>query len=154
MSSRGRAYAAILRRVTASHPNSEVKLRQAWVVLWWGTTWEGPVLCVLLFRDVALFVSSVFCFSRRCRSQRGVPSRLRTVTREPCVARGRKTEKSTWAAQSRMSHGRVWHAVEKKTKEATLGSGRGSTIVGDHMGRPAHGKARCCVFCFCMRQRR
>jgi len=53
-----------------------------------------------------------------------------------------------------MSHGRVWHAVEKKTKDATLGSGRGSTIVGDHMGRPAHGKARCCVFCFCMRQRR
>ena len=43
-------------------------------------------------------------------------------------------------AQSRMSHGRVWHAVEKKTKEATLGSGRGSTIVGDHMGRPAHGE--------------
>ena len=30
----------------------------------------------------------VFCFSRRCRSQRGVPSRLRTVEREPRVARG------------------------------------------------------------------
>ena len=93
---RQRAHTAIQARITASHPNSEVKLALAGVVLWWGTTWEGPVFCVLLFCDVALFVCSVFCFSRRCRSQRGVPSRLRTVAHEPwsCVARGRETDKT------------------------------------------------------------
>ena len=56
-------HTAIQARITASHPNSEVKLALAGVVLWWGTTWEGPVLCVLfallLFCDLALFVCSV-----------------------------------------------------------------------------------------------
>ena len=28
---------------TGSHPNSEVKRPKAWVVLWWGTTWELQV---------------------------------------------------------------------------------------------------------------
>ena len=36
--------AAISTRLTASHPNSEVKLVRAGVVLRWGTTREGPVL--------------------------------------------------------------------------------------------------------------
>ena len=36
--------AAISSRLTASHPNSEVKLDRAGVVLRWGTTREGPVL--------------------------------------------------------------------------------------------------------------
>ena len=39
-----RASAAISTRLTASHPNSEVKLVRAGVVLRWGTTREGPVL--------------------------------------------------------------------------------------------------------------
>ena len=38
------ASAAISTRLTASHPNSEVKLVRAGVVLRWGTTREGPVL--------------------------------------------------------------------------------------------------------------
>jgi hypothetical protein len=41
------AYAAISSRVTASHPNSEVKLDRARVVLRWGTTREGRVLHIL-----------------------------------------------------------------------------------------------------------
>ena len=53
---RQNAHTAIQARITASHPNSEVKLALAGVVLWWGTTWEDPVFCVLLFCDVALFV--------------------------------------------------------------------------------------------------
>ena len=40
--------AAISSRLTASHPNSEVKLDRAGVVLRWGTTREGPVLLFLL----------------------------------------------------------------------------------------------------------
>ena len=36
--------AAISTMLTASHPNSEVKLVRAGVVLRWGTTREGPVL--------------------------------------------------------------------------------------------------------------
>ena len=41
--------AAISTRLTASHPNSEVKLVRAGVVLRWGTTREGPVLRFCLF---------------------------------------------------------------------------------------------------------
>ena len=41
--------AAILTRLTASHPNSEVKLVRAGVVLRWGTTREGPVLRFCFF---------------------------------------------------------------------------------------------------------
>ena len=40
--------AATQSRVTASHPNSEVKLDLVWVVLWWGTTWEGQMLHLFL----------------------------------------------------------------------------------------------------------
>ena len=41
------ACAATSSRVTAYHPNSEVKLDRARVVLWWGTTREGRVLHIL-----------------------------------------------------------------------------------------------------------
>ena len=40
---------AILRWLTGSHPNSEVKQCQAQVVLGWGTTWEGWVLYLFSF---------------------------------------------------------------------------------------------------------
>ena len=50
--------AAISTRLTASHPNSEVKLVRAGVVLRWGTTREGPVL---RFCD---FFSFFFSFGR------------------------------------------------------------------------------------------
>ena len=42
--------AAISTRLTASHPNSEVKLVRAGVVLRWGTTREGPVLRFFLLK--------------------------------------------------------------------------------------------------------
>ena len=48
--------AAISTRLTASHPNSEVKLVRAGVVLRWGTTREGPVLR-FIFRFAAGFLS-------------------------------------------------------------------------------------------------
>ena len=41
--------AAISSRVTASHPNSAVKLDRARVVLRWGTTREGRVLHIFYF---------------------------------------------------------------------------------------------------------
>ena len=44
--------AAISTRLTASHPNSEVKLVRAGVVLRWGTTREGPVLRFYVFHLV------------------------------------------------------------------------------------------------------
>ena len=39
-------HAATSPRVTASHPNSEVKLGRVWVVLPSGTGWEGQMLHV------------------------------------------------------------------------------------------------------------
>ena len=51
--------AAISTRLTASHPNSEVKLVRAGVVLRWGTTREGPVLRFFFrFEDGALLFFS------------------------------------------------------------------------------------------------
>ena len=44
-------HAAISSRVTASHPNSEVKLDRDRVVLRWGTTREGRLLSVLPLRE-------------------------------------------------------------------------------------------------------
>ena len=48
--------AAISTRLTASHPNSEVKLVRAGVVLRWGTTREGPVLRFLFCFAQAFFL--------------------------------------------------------------------------------------------------
>jgi hypothetical protein len=49
-------HAATSPRVTASHPNSEVKLGRAEVVLSWGTRWEGSVLhVVFVFTDAQMF---------------------------------------------------------------------------------------------------
>ena len=89
---RSLTHTAIQARITASHPNSEVKLALAGVVLWWGTTWEGPVLCVL-------FVCS-FAFLRF-----GSLRLLCAVRNVACPL---------VCAQSRVSH--VWHAVEKLRK--------------------------------------
>jgi hypothetical protein len=36
------------KKVPVTHPHTEDKLRQAWVVLWWGTTREGQVMTLLL----------------------------------------------------------------------------------------------------------
>jgi hypothetical protein len=44
---RSSSHAATSPRVTASHPNSEVKLGRVWVVLPSGTGWEGQMLHVL-----------------------------------------------------------------------------------------------------------
>eukprot|EP00966_Prymnesium_polylepis_P060582 1405972-Prymnesium_polylepis.1 len=35
-------HTAVKAKTHASHPNREVKLALAGVVLWWGTTWEDP----------------------------------------------------------------------------------------------------------------
>ena len=49
--------AAISSRLTASHPNSEVKLDRAGVVLRWGTTREGPVLLFSFYYIFAFFLT-------------------------------------------------------------------------------------------------
>ena len=49
------SYSATSLRVTASHPNSAVKLSRAQVVVRWGTTSEGWVLNILLLRCTNTF---------------------------------------------------------------------------------------------------
>ena len=63
--------AAISTRLTASHPNSEVKLVRAGVVLRWGTTREGPVLRFFFrFAEGGFFSFSATSRAfRRCRRQ-------------------------------------------------------------------------------------
>ena len=64
------ASAAISLRLTASHPNSEVKRGRAEVVLRWGTTREGSVLHFFFARAAHLF----------CRS----PCPCRSPSSSPC----------------------------------------------------------------------
>jgi hypothetical protein len=54
--------AATSGRVTASHPNSEVKLPRVSVVLRWGTTREGDMLHVIF----CLEISQVLLLSEQC----------------------------------------------------------------------------------------
>ena len=54
--------AAISSRVTASHPNSAVKLDRARVVLRWGTTREGRVLHIFLFSLHVIWLYFLFVY--------------------------------------------------------------------------------------------
>ncbi len=46
-------------RVPDSHQNSEVKLRRARVVLWWGTTWEVLVMCFCSFSFLSFMLGAL-----------------------------------------------------------------------------------------------